>query len=1663
MNAWVVYSKDGLTSKCEVRSLEYNGEFLGACSLSVTIESPTPIQFAIGDYLVYRGERFEINYDPSVIKSSSVGASGDAFSYENIVFNSLSDELTRCDFLDFVPSDNNIHYSSLPNFSFFAESIHALAERIQVNLDRVYQGEKKWTVEVHPEYINKSNINISVNSVTCWDALALVKSQFNANFIIRNRTIIIGTAGLPIETVFSYGKGNGLITIERNAEGNQKIITRLRAYGSTRNMPMRYYANLKEGLPNNLAVNNLMLPSFPNDTLDPYIDSKNVKEIGVREGTVFFDGSGDLEEIYPSMEGVTADDLKNAGISVSSEGRLDEVLEAEQISDNGIFEEGDDIASFTITLKDIGFDLNDYLSTQSATISMKDGMCGGREFEIILCKKEGDNYLITCNRSYDSGLDLYFPYNDYQIKSGDKFVLLNIEMPDVYVKAASQRLLKAAEEYLSKNDYVRYSYSPKVDSLFMARQHEESIKLGLKSIHDSIKEGGLMLFEDKDLGIEGSVIIDSLRINENTEDGYIPTYEITLRNDKTVGTLDKIQNQIDSIVSGKPNTNEGGGSYNSEQIKSLILAHGSKHFIRKDKNDSTPYNLGIGGNLILKDKPIAELTRFYDEEKPEHATDVAIYSALMTEKAIEASLGDLGDKYLRKDKEDTAHKRITFEEGITVYDLAKMLNLEVSELATIARAVIKAGEGMNEYITSDRFVEGFFGEGFRIWHDLAAGNWNLTLDNLTVRKVMMIYELVIQKIRAVGGMLVVSAGNGKIKEVTRVGLEYKFTFEDTNTFAENDLIRCQVFSQNRLKYYWVEVTRVEGEDVYTRVADYNGVVPEEGDECVLMGNTKNIKRQNLILVSATEDGQPRFDCYDGIKSKNFEGCLRTRVGNLDGIHDDRFPAALQPKGYGLYADNCFLTGVFVLSTGVEVGTQFSIMEGMIRSEISSVRAEINAKDNYLANASFASNLDLWEYENDVHVFDTAGGLLHFNGQFYSDKRIFAGVVAKDSKNVLRIKNSSICQKNDDFNLKPTFDLYKNEETGEEKYRPRMFYVSFRYMVASAGTLRIYFRGETNDGTWEEYTSLDITEQFSQTTNFASFERPSKWNGTGDFYISFDGDIFIYDLALTDNALEDMAEKFNSRFELTDKKIEANFNHTAGKLEEYHSEFKLTAEELELSFNKSLTDQYSKITTEYTGKITQTAESLTSDYTLKIKDANDKVVEDYTSKITQTAKEIRADLTSYVDDVESGLVSDYESQISLTARNLRSEFSEEIEDRITGVTNSYQSAISQSAREIRADLYSVEEDLDGRISTNSSNISAQAAQISTLVSTVTSFGSTISSHTTAINQNANNIALKASQSSVDTLTNRVATAESNITTAAGNISALSKKLTFDSSGNLTNISKSGLVLDSEFASLFTTQVNSQGIAKTASLTSYVAKTELGDLVSKITISADQINLTGKVEFSDLTSTAQSTINGKANKDLSNASVGGVTVISGGKINADLIDVNTIVAKKVVTNSDTNGVDVTIQDGYLNMKKGTTTLVSISSEGGTSGGIGLYTTTAAGSTMSLSPNGFYHYSTSGSVQLKDGVLKFMDKAKLNNLRLVTMGSGNGDGNFFVANGSFSLPSVSIESGKIIWVYAKSNTSVSGFYDANGSYVSSSQTMKGMNFFISDGSYWYRGYCQ
>ena len=974
MSTWNIYHKDGskLTDvngeQITVHGLEYSDSWMGECFLTINFKHEVPINFQIGDYIVYRGERFELNYEPGKDKQARPDTYGEGFVYDSVKFNALQDELARAEFLDVVLNDNELHYTALPKFPFYVQTLDDLLDRIQACLNeqigaglwKIYSRNKDRSVQrgaLESEWLSVyggktddnviESMSITVDSQTCWQALALVNEKWDINFIIRGRNIYVGTTGIQANHIFKYGLGNGLYEIVQNADSDQSVVTRLRAYGSEKNLPSHYYADLgvkyvanitkvveastnvtleldldyietyfknprkyivsgetgeqsfgwvlkvtfdfkteitgyvtqtydskkcrfyselkgtqtdtgdeeskekldafiaqvkagnkkmyitsglnkkavpssmkeyAKNLPNNMSINRLMLPGFPHVSLSdfynsltneekkyvnptgrqhkfstdphrPYIDSINIEQIGLRSASQFFetdDKTNGVIEIYPTIE-----EMEIGGV------RVDEIDEGVAPDDDGRFGDNETVKNVDIYLKKaIDFDIND-LKDDDFSISMKDGMCGGRTFKVASSTKIDGRWRLTIERVKDDALELWFPYKDYPIKNGDHFVLTGITLPDSYVNAASLKLLKYAIAFIDKNDYTRYVYQPKVDEIFMARQHDlaEKDTTGvIKSLHDTLKAGDLMEFEDTDLRIGGVISIDQLTIKE--EDGKIPTYDITLREDKEVGTIQKIQQQISSLQSGNGGT---GAGLTTTQVKNQVATEGSKHFISKINDD-------------------------------------------------------------------TAKGTITWEKV-------------------------------------QKFLQGLL-VGGGSWTPDAEGRSHLITDYLEVRMKAIFEELVINKTSTIGGKEIISPAGGvvahKVEEVTvtynNVSQKaYRCYFlaeqdgdEVDNDFAVNDQVRSESFNVRKGTYhkagnhfYWRLVIGRDEDPVELEGKKYHYIdlsdtdcatasdVPAKGDVLNQCGNRTDVERQNCLIFSAVDTYSPSISLYHGINSYSF--------------------------------------------------------------------------------------------------------------------------------------------------------------------------------------------------------------------------------------------------------------------------------------------------------------------------------------------------------------------------------------------------------------------------------------------------------------------------------------------------------------------------------------------------------------------------------------------------------------------------------------------------------------------------------------------------------------------------------------------------------------------------------------------------------------------------
>lgn len=207
------------------------------------------------------------------------------------------------------------------------------------------------------------------------------------------------------------------------------------------------------------------------------------------------------------------------------------------------------------------------------------------------------------------------------------------------------------------------------------------------------------------------------------------------------------------------------------------------------------------------------------------------------------------------------------------------------------------------FISSKKFVSGLWGEGWRIGK--RNNRYTLEVDDIVVRNTMTVFELLISKIRAVKGALGITQASGKVKAVTSDEYHFFVEIEEVNSFCVDDIIRCMEVKEVK-REYWVIVSGVEGNRLTIARSEFRDVEPLPGDELVQFGNVSDKRRQSAIYLHADENGEPAIDVLQGIKEKSLEGCMRVRVGGLDGIVDADFREGIQD--FGIYCTNGYFKG-----------------------------------------------------------------------------------------------------------------------------------------------------------------------------------------------------------------------------------------------------------------------------------------------------------------------------------------------------------------------------------------------------------------------------------------------------------------------------------------------------------------------------------------------------------------------------------------------------------------------------------------------------------------------------------------------------------------------------------------------------------------------------------
>lgn len=296
--------------------------------------------------------------------------------------------------------------------------------------------------------------NFSFNAENCLQVLNRLASDFETEFWIDNKTIHLQKREQASGLQFEYGKGKGLYSIARSNKSNSNIITRLYVRGGSRNLRPDYGAT------------SLLLPNGAT-----YIeDAAKVALYGLIEATQIF------ENIFPEYEGTVS-------AVVAGDGNWDKFSDAS-----------------------IDFDVNSYALATPAKVAFNTGQLAGYEFELSSYNHTTKQFTIKQNN--DEALKL--PTNLIRPAVGDKFVLLDIRMPQVREDAAEAKLLAFAQAYYNKNSdpALNFAYSVDCDPIWFAQQNINVVL------------GNTVIIYDADLGINGEIRIAGYKRDLQTASKY---------------------------------------------------------------------------------------------------------------------------------------------------------------------------------------------------------------------------------------------------------------------------------------------------------------------------------------------------------------------------------------------------------------------------------------------------------------------------------------------------------------------------------------------------------------------------------------------------------------------------------------------------------------------------------------------------------------------------------------------------------------------------------------------------------------------------------------------------------------------------------------------------------------------------------------------------------------------------------------------------------------------------------------------------------------------------------------------------------------------------------------------------------------------------------------
>ena len=450
-------------------------------TIAITVVSPFPQSYGIGDVITVFGRDYRLNRLPKVSKTGM-----QEYQYD-LEFEGIQYDLMRVTYDVNINTTNN-QLQDIQGDSLTGD-LKRFMEVLISNANRVFPG--KWALGVCPETDGDNTLTFS-ESDNCLSVLQTLCSEdkFGVEFEIErvNGVYVINikkTIGQTLPFVLEYGKGKGLYSISRENVSSSNIVTRLKVYGSTENITSKYRAD--------------RLCMFGKDKASSYIEKADaVVKYGIFEGRKNFD-------IKPTFTG-----------KVSS------------VVDGDVLSFIDTSFPFDINAKNASGETLYLISGVSAKVHFNSGNLAGYEFEVHAYDHATHKFTLV-KQTDDRGN--VFPSETspaFQIGKNDTYKVLDIAYSRDIEEAAEKKLAEEGNKYYDQNSQPKVQYSVSVTKAYI--ENKLALSDGITNV---FAPGDYLPIKDDEIGVDKSIRIKSF--TRNVLDPY--DYSLTISDTQTKGDI----------------------------------------------------------------------------------------------------------------------------------------------------------------------------------------------------------------------------------------------------------------------------------------------------------------------------------------------------------------------------------------------------------------------------------------------------------------------------------------------------------------------------------------------------------------------------------------------------------------------------------------------------------------------------------------------------------------------------------------------------------------------------------------------------------------------------------------------------------------------------------------------------------------------------------------------------------------------------------------------------------------------------------------------------------------------------------------------------------------------------------------------------------------------